>query len=70
MLHIILARNAYSLTMLKNLAILKEGTIPKVWVTYPIKKHPESKHSQRGKNTHLKFGEVVTLKRAYRQTLV
>ena len=56
--------------MLKNLAILKEGTIPKVSVTYPIKNHPESKHCQRGKNIHLKFGEVVTLKRAYGQTLV
>lgn len=56
--------------MLKNLAILKGGTIPKVWVTCPIKNHSESKHSQRGKNIHLKFGEVVTLKRAYGQTLV
>lgn len=56
--------------MLKNFAILKEGTIPKVWVTYPIKNHPESKHSQRGRSIHLKFGEAVTLKRAYGQTLV
>lgn len=81
MSHIILARNAYSLNYdcLNTLPYLREqlyqrfGLLAQLKTTLKKKKkknHPESKHSQRGKNIHLKFWEVITLKRAYGQTLV